>query len=101
MSSEDRADVETKVTALRESLKGDDLDAVKSGAESLADTLSRVGAAAYAASAAAGDESGGFDPTGQGGAGSGGAGSDESNGTGGPSGEAEGEETVEGEFKEV
>ena len=101
VSSEDRADVETKVTALRESLKGDDLDVVKSGAESLADTLSRVGAAAYAASAAAGDESGGFDPTGQGGAGSGGAGSDESNGTGGPSGEAEGEETVEGEFKEV
>ena len=111
VSSEDRADVETKVTALRESLKGDDLDAVKSGAESLADTLSRVGAAAYAASAAAGDESGGFDPTGQGGAGSGGAGSggagsggagsDESNGTGGPSAEAEGEETVEGEFKEV
>ncbi len=101
VSSDDRADVETKVAALRDSLKGDDLGAVNSGAEALAETLSRVGAAAYAAAAAAGDESGGFDPTGQGGAGSAGAESDASNGTGGPSRGAEAEETVEGEFKEV
>ena len=101
--------METKVAALRESLKGDDLDAVKAGAEALAETLSRVGTAAYQAASAA-DESGGFDPTGQGGAGSAGAGSagagsagagsDEANGTG-PAGAADGEETVEGEFKEV
>ena len=99
VSSEDRADVETKVASLRELLKGDDLDAVKAGAEALAETLSRVGTAAYQAASAA-DESGGFDPTGQGGAGSAGAGSDEANGTG-SAGAADGEETVEGEFKEV
>ncbi|MES2211252.1 MAG: molecular chaperone DnaK [Chloroflexota bacterium] len=101
VSSEDRADVEAKVASLREALKGDDLDAVKAGAESLAETLSRVGAAAYQAASAAGDESGGFDPTGQGGAGSPGAASDGSGSGGDGAAGADGEETVEGEFKEV
>ncbi|MBI2762903.1 MAG: molecular chaperone DnaK [Chloroflexi bacterium] len=106
VSSEDRAEVETKVATLRESLKGDDLDVVKAGAESLAETLSRVGTAAYQAASAADADGGGFDPTGQGGkggsagsAGSAGSSADDAHGTG--TGAGAGEETVEGEFKEV
>ena len=49
VSAEDRADAESKISALREALKGADLGAVKSGAEALAETLSRIGAAAYQA----------------------------------------------------
>ena len=119
VASEDRAEVETKVASLRETLKGEDTAAVKAGAESLAESLSRVGAAAYAASAAAGDggsdgsDGGGFNPnggdafrSGDGSDGSGaGDGADGADGAGGGSaagsGSAEGDETVEGEFKEV
>jgi molecular chaperone DnaK len=97
VSAEDRADVETKVAALRESLKGSDLDAVRSGAESLAETLSRVGAAAYQAAASAAGEGGGG---GADGADDGSAGPGAGEGGEGP-GASEGEETVEGEFKEV
>jgi molecular chaperone DnaK len=97
VSAEDRADVETKVSSLRESLKGSDLAAIKSGAESLAETLSRVGAAAYAAAAAAGasDDGNGTGPIDYGDGASGPAGSGEGATAG------EGEEAVEGEFKEV
>ncbi|HEX5591298.1 MAG TPA: Hsp70 family protein, partial [Candidatus Limnocylindrales bacterium] len=99
VSAEDRAEVETKVAALRESLKGSDLEAVKAGAGSLAETLSRVGAAAYqaAASAAGEGEPGteGFNPDGADAFRSGDAGSTDA----GPAGT--GEETVEGEYKEV
>ena len=104
VSAEDRAEAETKITALREALKGDDLDAVKSGAESLAETLSRVGAAAYQAAAAAGEGGegseggeGGFNPDGADEFRSGKDGS----GDGPADGSGAGEETVEGEFKEV
>ena len=55
VASEDRADVETKVTTVREALKGDDLEAVKTASEALVEVLSRVGAAAYQAAAAAGE----------------------------------------------
>ncbi len=99
VSAEDRADVETKVASLREALKGADLALVKSGAEALAETLSRVGAAAYqaAAAAAAAGEAG---PGGEdGGASADGAGDGADAGSDGGSGA--GEETVEGEFKEV
>jgi molecular chaperone DnaK len=101
VSAEDRADVETKVASLRESLKGSDLAAIKTGAESLAETLSRVGAAAYAAAAAAGEggDGGGFNPDG-GEAFRGGA-DTSSNGSTDGTGEGAGEEAVEGEFKEV
>jgi len=93
VSAEDRADVETKVASLREALKGADLDPVRSGAESLAETLSRVGAAAYQAAASAAGEGGG-----DAGAGDGSAGPE----SGEPGeGAGAGEETVEGEFKEV
>jgi len=104
VSAEDRAEVETKVAGLREALKGSSIELIKSGADSLQQTLSRVGTAAYQASAATS-----------------GSGSDSGDGTGGPEGAADeggdegagagaggqgsdggaGEETVEGEFKEV
>jgi molecular chaperone DnaK len=88
--AEDRADVENKVASLREALKGSDMATVTSGASALAETLSRVGAAAYQAAAAAG-------------AGGDGAGGAEGAADAGESdaGGAAGEETVEGEFKEV
>jgi molecular chaperone DnaK len=82
VAAEDRAAVESQVASLREALKGSDTAAVTSGMQTLAATLSRVGAAAYqAASAAAGE-----------GTRSGGSGDGES---------GSGDETVEGEYKEV
>jgi molecular chaperone DnaK len=90
VSSEDKAAVESGVESLRESLKGSDTEAIQSGMSSLAETLSRVGAAAYqAASAAAGEGAG--DGT-EAGPSAGGEGGD---------GAAAGDETVEGEYKEV
>jgi molecular chaperone DnaK len=86
VSPEDKADVEVKTAAVREALKGNDLDAVKSGAVALAEALQRVGTAAYQASASGpGDENG-----------SGPSGDDGTEAS--PEGE---EEAVEGEFKEV
>jgi molecular chaperone DnaK len=86
VSSEDKADVEARVAAVREALKGNDLDAVKSSAQALAEALQKVGTAAYqAAGASAGDENG-----------SGPSSQDGSE----PAHEGE-EEAVEGEFKEV
>jgi molecular chaperone DnaK len=94
VSAEDRADAESKIGGLREALKGADLPAVKSGAEALAETLSRIGAAAYQAAGAA---------AGEGGPGTGGDGSDgAAPGDAGPAADpGAGEETVEGEYKEV
>ena len=43
VSSEDKIEVENKVESLREALKGSDVEAVKSGMTSLAETLNRVG----------------------------------------------------------
>ena len=91
VSSEDKVETENKIESLREALKGADIEAVKTGMSSLAETLQRVSTAAYQAASAAGD-----------------AGNGSADGTGTPGGEgAEGagptsdEETVEGEFKEV
>ncbi len=87
VSSEDKADVETKVTAVREALKGDDLEAIKRTSQELAESLQRVGTAAYQAGATDGDgATPGAEPGAEGAT---------------PEGEAEGEEAVEGEFKEV
>ncbi len=86
VSAEDRAAVEGKVSDVRNALKTESVDVVKSRATELAEILQRVGTAAYAAAGAAGA-----------------AGPDGSE----PSGEGAGEgapaddETVEGEFKEV
>jgi molecular chaperone DnaK len=100
VSSEEKATVENQITSLREALKGSDLAAITAGASALAETISRVSTAAYQAAAS------------EGGDGSNGAGGDgsESGGEGSPEGEpagaaaggsGAGEETVEGEFKEV
>jgi molecular chaperone DnaK len=106
--SEDKAEVENKVASLREALKGSDLDLVRSGATSLAETLQRISTAAYAAAGAAADGSGadggpgGFGGAGGAGDGTTGDGSEgPTDGTAPGAGEPEGEETVEGEFKEV
>jgi len=129
VAAEDRAQVEREVEALREALKGSDMEAVKSSVSALTATLSRVATAAYQAAAAAegssrgggagGDAGDGTDGAGESG-GSGGAGDEAGDGSGGAAGEGEGEpagagarsrgdggasgstdETVEGEFKEV
>jgi molecular chaperone DnaK len=89
VSAEDRADVESKVSSLREALKGDDLEAIRSRSTELASSLQRVSTAAYQAGAAA-DGGNGAGPSDDGGTGAGEAGA-----------EAEAEEAVEGEFKEV
>ncbi len=101
VSAEDRADVETKVSAVREALKGDDTGALTAAAGTLAEALSRVSTAAYQAAAAEGD-GGGFNPNGgdafrsDDDAAGAGVGAD-----GSGSGASDGDETVEGEFKEV
>jgi molecular chaperone DnaK len=90
VSAEDRADVEAKVTSLREALKGGDLEPVAAGATALAEALNKVATAAYQAAAAAGEAG----PAGSGTSGG------EGDGQSGDGSAGEGE-TVEGEFKEV
>jgi len=91
VASDDKADVESKVTALREALKGNDLDAVRSRMNELAESVQKVGAAAYQS----GPTGGAADGTGP----------EAGNGSGASDGQTEGaadaEEAVEGEFKEV
>jgi molecular chaperone DnaK len=93
VSPDDRAATERAIEAVREALKGSDLDAVRRSATELAEVLQRVGTAAYQAAASAA------------GAGGGGEGSGDGHGPSeegaGPTETPEGEETVEGEFKEV
>jgi len=91
VSPDDRAATERSVESVREALKGSDLDAVKRTAGELAEVLQRVGTAAYQAAASAPDGSSAGGPD---------DGSTASNGTG-DAAAPEGEETVEGEFKEV
>ncbi len=97
VSSEDKLEVENQVSSIREALKGSDIEAVRTGMTALAETLQRVSTAAYQASAS---EAGRTDGSGDGssdGAGEGSAGSPGEGGEPAP----EGEEAVEGEFKEV
>ena len=91
VSSEDRKDVESQVSSLREALKGADIEPVRKGLASLTDVLSRVSTKAYQASSTEGSPNG--RKAGEG-AGDGAA-------EGGEAGRPAGEETVEGEFKEV
>ena len=88
VSSEDRKDVESQVSSLREALKGADIEPVRKGLASLTDVLSRVSTKAYQASSAEGSPNGRKAGEGTG------DGADEA-------GRPAGEETVEGEFKEV
>ncbi len=94
VSAEDRTDVESKVSSLREALKGDDLDAIRSRSTELATSLQRVSTAAYQATGTSADGANGAGP------------SDEAAGEAGEAGAESGagadtEEAVEGEFKEV
>ncbi|HUG48419.1 MAG TPA: molecular chaperone DnaK [Candidatus Limnocylindria bacterium] len=90
VSSEDKADIENKATAVREALKGDDLEAIRRSSAELASSLQRVSTAAYQASESAG--AGAED----------GAGPEaEPQPEATAEGEAEAEEAVEGEYKEV
>jgi molecular chaperone DnaK len=93
VSSEDKAEVEAQVSALREALKGDNVELIQSGMDKIMETLNRVSMAAYQASAAAGENGGG---EGDGGTSGPDDGADASGGSAGA-----GDETVEGEFKEV
>ncbi|MFN2484722.1 MAG: molecular chaperone DnaK [Candidatus Limnocylindria bacterium] len=83
LSAEDRADIESKIASVREALNGTDAGAIDSTKNQLAETLQRVGAAAYQQ---AEPQPGGGDGQGP-------------DGTG-PAAEEEGE-TIEGEYKEV
>jgi molecular chaperone DnaK len=86
VSSEDKADVDGKVAALREALKEADIEPIQKGMTSLVEALSKVSTKAYDASAADASPNGA-------------TGGDA--GEAGASDQAAGEETVEGEFKEV
>ncbi|HYO44528.1 MAG TPA: molecular chaperone DnaK [Candidatus Limnocylindrales bacterium] len=87
VSGEDRSTIETQVSALREALKGTDVTLIQAGMTTVMETLNRVAAAAYQASAAAGDGATAEDP--------------DASGAGDGSTAGAGDETVEGEFKEV
>ncbi|HEV8401735.1 MAG TPA: hypothetical protein VGQ31_01735, partial [Candidatus Limnocylindrales bacterium] len=80
------------------SLKGSDMDVIKSGMSSLAESLQRVSTAAYQAAASEAGESGNGSSDG---AGPGGSDGGQSEGGAGDGTGAADEETVEGEFKEV
>jgi molecular chaperone DnaK len=91
VSAEDKADVEAKISAVREALKGDDMDALRRTSQELAEALQRVGTAAYQADQAPGTGDGASpegEPAGEPAA-------------AGSAGEGEAEEAVEGEYKEV
>jgi len=105
VSAEDRAEVERQVASLREALKGSDMSAVKSGADALTGTLSRVATAAY--QAASPMDGPGQPESAAGSDGAGTAGGKEGDSAGEPAGARSGggsdasDEAVEGEFKEV
>jgi molecular chaperone DnaK len=89
LSDEEKAEVNARIEAVREALKGDDTGAVDSTKGQLAEVLQRIGTKAYEASGSA-DGGNGTD---------GAAGADGSDGAEAAS-EDEGE-TIEGEYKEV
>jgi hypothetical protein len=81
------------VASLREALKGSDIEAIRGGMTALAETLQRVSTAAYqAAASGAGDAEGEEGPT---------NGYEKAEGPDAAGTTPEGEEAVEGEFKEV
>ncbi|MEK6721012.1 MAG: molecular chaperone DnaK, partial [Chloroflexota bacterium] len=95
VSSEDKVEAENQIAGLREALKGSDIEIVRAGAAALAETIQRISTAAYqAASEAAGSTNGSSEGTADGPDGPDGEAAE-------PAGSPEGEETVEGEFKEV
>jgi molecular chaperone DnaK len=93
VSPDDRAATERQIESVRDSLKGDDLDAVRRASSELAEVLQRIGTAAYQAAGPDAGSSGGN------GSGDGAGPSEEGGAPSEPAADAE--ETVEGEFKEV
>jgi molecular chaperone DnaK len=91
MSEEDKAEVNARIEAVREALKGEDQGAVDSTKGQLAEVLQRVGTKAYEPPPSGGEGGNGADGSGDAGDGDGAAAGE---------GEAE-EETIEGEYKEV
>jgi molecular chaperone DnaK len=89
LSDEEKAEVNTRIEAVKEALKGEDAGAVDSTKGQLAEVLQRIGTKAYEATGTPGDGNGT----------DGAAGGDGSPGAEGAS-EDEGE-TIEGEYKEV
>ena len=90
----DRAEAERRVEAVREALKGSDVEAVKSTAAALSEQLQKVATAAYA-------QTGPIDYETPAGGGGDGAGAEGEGGAEGGAGAEEADEAVEGEFKEV
>jgi molecular chaperone DnaK len=97
VSPDDRAAVESGVEAVREALKGNDLEAIRARASDLAERLQKVGAAAYQQAGPA-DAGGGDGGPGEGGPGEPGEGAEGRGAEGGAEGA---DEAVEGEYKEV
>jgi molecular chaperone DnaK len=88
LSDEEKAEVNARIEAVREALKGEDNGVVDSTKSQLAEVLQRIGTKAYEATDAPGD----------------GNGTDGTDGTAGAAGESAPEEegeTIEGEYKEV
>ncbi len=93
VSAEDRAGTERAVEAVREALKGNDMDAIRGRTTELAAQLQKVGTAAYQQAGPTPE-----DGTGPGATGEGPDAGSESQSQGGQGGE---DEAVEGEYKEV
>ncbi|MDQ6682636.1 MAG: molecular chaperone DnaK [Chloroflexota bacterium] len=85
VSEEERSEVQSRIDAVREALKGTDAGVIDSTKQQLAEVLQRIGTRAYEAG-----EAGGTDGTAGGANGTAGAASPEGEG-----------ETIEGEYKEV
>jgi molecular chaperone DnaK len=100
VSADDRAAAERSIEAVREALKGNDIEAVRRATQELTENLQRVGTAAYQAAGAPGS----YDGQSRDGASGDGASGDGASGDGASAeGEpaAEADEAVEGEYKEV
>ncbi len=73
VNASDKADVEAKINAVKEALKGTDVEAIKSAHKALEESFQKVATAVYQAAAQAnGGQAGGFDPNMAAGAGFGG-----------------------------
>ena len=90
ISDEEKAEVQTRIDAVKEALNGTDAGAIDSTKQQLAEVLQRIGTRAYEASESGGNGSNGADGDGS------------PDGAAPESGEgAEEGETIEGEYKEV
>ncbi len=95
VAPDERAATERAVEAVREALKGNDMDKVRSTAQALAEQLQKVGTAAYQAGGSASGGDGGAPGS------DGTAGAGDGAGAGAEKPADESDEAVEGEFKEV